>query len=121
MRTMEINKQTFYYCPYVGSEMQEDEYGNLTGENAPSYGEATPLKGNISEASGRTSTEMFGVHLEYDKVIVMDDCPLTELDVLFVDKEPEFDGDTPKYDYIVKLVSKSLNHTAIAIKKVDTK
>ena len=46
-------------------------------------------------------------------------CPIAEDTVLFVDKKPEYDGEKPMYDYIVKRVAKSLNSISIAISKVN--
>ena len=46
-------------------------------------------------------------------------CPISEDTVLFVDKEPEYDGEKPLYDYVVKRVAKSLNSISIAISKVN--
>lgn len=76
---------------------------------------------NISPASGAAQVEQFGQFVSYDKVIVTDDmsCPISEDTVLFVDKEPEYDGKKPLYDYVVKRVAKSLNSISIAISKVN--
>ena len=76
---------------------------------------------NISPASGAAQVEQFGQFVSYDKVIVTDDmsCPISEDTVLFVDKEPEYGGEKPLYDYVVKRVAKSLNSISIAISKVN--
>lgn len=116
-----INKRTFYYLPYQSSEELIDEYGNHTGELRTIYGEAVAAKGNVSAASGYSQTEMFGNLDNYDKVIspLPVSFPLTENDVLFVDKEPEYDGNgNPKYDYVVRRIARSLNFTSVAIWKV---
>lgn len=116
------NKRTFYYCPYQGEQPIYDEWLNQTGEVRVVYGESVAVQANISPASGVAQTEMFGNLESYDKVIspLPVDFPLTENDVLFVDKEPEYneDGD-PKYDYKVRRIARSLNYTAVAITKVE--
>ena len=121
MKCLERNKIPFYYCLRTGSVSQVDEYGNETGEITPVYDEPKQMRANISWATGRADTEQFGVNLDYDRVIVTDEikCPIDETTVLFVDKEPEFDGDAPLFDYIVKRVSPSIHYISIAIKRVE--
>lgn len=117
-----INKRTFWYLPYIGKERLKDEYLNYTGEERIIYGEAVECKGNISPASGLSQTEMFGNLDSYDKVIspLPNDFQITENDVLFIDKSPEYDDDNnPLYDYKVKRIARSLNYTAVAVAKVD--
>lgn len=115
MKLMRRNKEVFYYCLYKGSEPNIDEYGNETGESIPQYEEPVLKRASISEASGETTNEMFGVNVDYDKVIITEDCtcPIDELSVLYVDKEP--DGNP---DYVVKRVSPSFNFISYAIKRV---
>lgn len=116
------NKRTFWYLPFVKSEDIRDDYLNITGERRIIYGEAVECKANISPASGVSQTEMFGNLDNYDKVIspLPADFPITENDVLFIDKKPEYneDGD-PIPDYKVRRVARSLNHTAVAVTKVN--
>ena len=113
MRTLKRNKQPFYYCLFLGTNIPKDaavvsdavsessvtedyevkenrihdEYGNETGELINEYGSPVLAYGNISPASGQAQAEQFGDLAEYDKVIVIDDvnCPITESTVLFVD------------------------------------
>lgn len=122
MKVMERNKRTFWYCLYDRKEPVFDEDGNETGEEQIVYKTAQSLRANISAASGSSQVEQFGNLAGYDKVIVIDDtsCPIDENTVLFIDKEPEHDGDgKPLYDYIVKRVAKSLNSVSIAVTKVS--
>lgn len=116
------NKSTFWYLPYVGEEHIYDEWMNLTSDTRIVYGEPVEVKANISPASGIAQTEMFGNLENYDKVIspLPVDFPLTENDVLFIDKEPENDKDgNPKFDYKVRRIARSLNYTAVAVTKVN--
>lgn len=122
MKCLERNQKKFYACQFQGETDLLDANGDYTGEKTVSYSEPLALKGNISPATGRTSTEQFGNELQYDKVIVLDDpnCPVNESSVLFVDKAPSFDTDhQPLYDYIVKKIARSLNSVSIAISKVE--
>lgn len=123
VRTLERNKQKFYYCQYESSTKIYDEYGNETGEPSRTYSAPVAMKANISPATGQSNTEQFGNLESYDKVIVTDrmDCPINEQSVLFVDKEPsasDYNGE-PLYDYIVRRVARSLNSISIAIRKVS--
>lgn len=122
MRVVQRNLRQFWYCLYVGSEDQVDEYGNLLPEPLKTYGEPVEMYANISAATGQAQAEQFGNLDSYDKVIVTTDmsCPIDEHTILFVDKEPEHNLDNaPMPDFIVKRVAKGLNGISIAIRKVD--
>lgn len=122
MRTMERNKQSFFYLLYDRKEPVTDEDGNETGEETVVYKPAVSFRANVSAATGASQVEQFGSLTGYDKVIVTDDldCPIDENTVLFLDKEPECDEDgRPLYDYMVKRVAKSLNSVSIAVTKVS--
>lgn len=121
MKCLLRNARPFYYCLYDGREDETDSDGYLMGDTRTKYKAAVRLYGNISPARGETRHEMFGADLRYDKVIVLDDpkCPINENTVLFVDKEPEYDGSgDPLFDYIVRRVARSLNSVSYAIEKV---
>ena len=101
--------------------MNVSDDGYETGQMSVKYKDAVKMLANISPASGAAQVEQFGQFVSYDKVIVTDDmsCPISEDTVLFVDKEPEYAGEKPLYDYVVKRVAKSLNSISIAISKVN--
>ena len=121
MRTMERNKQSFFYLLYDRKEPVTDEDGNETGEETVVYKPAVSFRANVSAATGSSQVEQFGALSGYDKVIVTDDmaCPMDEHSVLFLDKEPEYSEEGPLYDYIVKRVAKSLNSISYAVTKVS--
>lgn len=122
MRTMERNKQDFWYLLYDRKEPVMDEDGNETGEETVVYKSAASFRANVSAATGASQVEQFGSLTGYDKVIVTDDmaCPIDENTVLFLDKEPEYGEDgKPLYDYMVRRVAKSLNSVSIAVTKVS--
>lgn len=125
MRTLDYNKRTFYYCLYNAKTKIYDADGNFTGEYTSGYSEAVAVKGNISAASGSADMEQFGTDIAYDKVIVLQgtNWEIDEHSVLFVDVEPSYEDEEthsdPKYNYIVTKVAKSLNHTTLAIKRVE--
>lgn len=125
MRTLDYNKKTFYYCLFDAKTKIYDEDGNFTGEYTSGYSEAVAVKGNISAASGSADMEQFGTDISYDKVIVLQgtDWNIDEHTVLFVDVEPSYEDEDhhtgPQYNYVVTRVAKSLNHTTLAIKRVE--
>lgn len=145
MRCMVRNLRPVWYCLYYGKRDVTDAAGYLTGEKIDYYSDPVKLYANVSPAAGFTGIQVFGNLADYDKVIVTDrvSCPITETSVLFVDKEPEFQGDVlldgdsatlqdhadqpliggvpgvPLYDYRVRRVSRSLNSVSIAISKVS--
>lgn len=131
MKCLSRNTLKFYYALRVGQKPLEDEYGNITGEYAPIYGNPAACRANISAAQGEIETRQFGENEAYDKVVIMDNSapPIDEYSVLWVDIMPELNEDgsltldssgnvlTP-YDYCVKRVAKGLNSVSLAIKKV---
>lgn len=131
MRCMNRNKVEFYYALYEGKVLHKNEKGQRTGEYDLIYSNPVSSRANISAAKGETQTRQFGEDESYDKVLVMDSnaAPIDEYSVLWVDTMPQLNADgslktdekgetvTP-YDYVVKKVAKSLNVTAVAIRKV---
>lgn len=126
MKCMERNKVTFYYANYVGITPILDDYSNDTGESEITYTAPEEYRANISAATGEIETRQFGESLDYDKVIALDKTApyIDEYSILWVDTLPELgqDGqtDTP-HDYIVRKIGKSLNHTLLAISKVQVR
>lgn len=120
MRTLKRNKQVFYSAHFVDKEMitETDEYGNVSETGEWRITRTWPVKhyGNISPAKGVNTTQDFGINIDYDLVIVMDniDCPFTESDVFWIDVEPE----TENYNYVATRIAKSINSFSIAVKRV---
>lgn len=94
MRVLKRNKRQFWYCLYNSTEPIYDDDGNEAGEKVL-YKTGVSMYANISPATGIANTEQFGNLEDYDKVIVTDDlsCPIDELTVLFIDKQPEYKDD----------------------------
>lgn len=120
MKLMKRNLSTIYYCLYTGRTPLKDADGNETGEYKIGYSDPVKLSCNVSPATGYAQVNMFGNLDSYDKVVVTDDmcCPIDENTVLFIDKDPEFKGGIPTYDYTVRRVAKSLNTISYAVSKV---
>lgn len=126
MRCLKRNASSFYYALFKEKKELFDEYGNISGEHEIIYHTPVEAHGNVSGAQGEVQSRQFGESVDYDKVILLDNplTPIDEYSVLWVDAPPILaeDGstDTP-HDYIVKKVARTLNSTAIAIRKVNVK
>ena len=118
MRCALRNRSPIYYALYQGVGPVIDENGFETGEKVQ-YSPATPLYANVSAAKNVDTADVFGLDVNYDKVIVVPgrDCPIDEYSVLWVDTQ----NTSGPYDYVVRRISKSLNSTAIAIGRVDVR
>lgn len=116
MRCAGRNLQQLYYATYTGVTTTTDEWGNENGQ-AVSYSEPVALYANISAAKNAEFADIFGINIDYDRVLVLPvrEFPIDEHSVLWVDADPK---DSP-YNYVVRRVSRSVNFTAIAIKRVD--
>lgn len=116
MRTLAKNKVKLYYALFVSKEPIEDEYGNITGYDVV-YDEPVEIKVNISPSHGEMATRLFGESVHYDKVLMfdikgpaIDELTRFWIDNLIIEKP---------HDYEVKMIGKSLNSMAVAIKKVS--
>jgi hypothetical protein len=118
MRSLERNKQTFYYALYLGKNEYQDEDGNYTGEYELEYDEPVLYRANISAAKGESESTPFGIETNYSKTISTCDmnCPIKEDSVIWIGKDPT----TDPYNYIVVKVAKSLNSILYAIREVST-
>ena len=115
MQLLKRNQKQMMYKTYAGStSMTTDSEGFKTGEYEVSYGSLTTIYAYATPSRGEASDEMFGKDLDYDKIIyVPKDCPINEYALLWVDA-----SSSASNDYVVQKVAESLNHKAIAIKKV---
>ena len=125
MRTLERNKQPFYYALNLGKE-EIIKDGYHTAEYRTKYSAWKDIKANISAAKGESEAELFGNDVQYDRVFVVDDinCPIDENTVLAIDIAPnerETPDVMPIFDYVVTRRAKSLNFISYAVAKVETK
>lgn len=118
MRSLERNKQTFYYALYSGVTEVKDENGDYTGEREITYSSPVKYRANISAARGESETAPFGIETNYSKTISTSDmdCPIQEDTVIWIDKDPT----TDPYNFLVVKVAKSLNCILYAIREVST-
>lgn len=116
MQLLRRNKRTIKYKTYSHEQTpMVDEDGFYTGEYTEGYSDIKTLKAYTTANRGDASEEMFGTSLDYDNVIYVElNSDIDEYSLLWVEET-----DTTKdNDYIVRRVATSLNHKAIAIKKV---
>lgn len=116
MKCLERNRIQFWYSLYLGKTEIKDEYGNATGQYTINRAEPVVAYGNISPARGQSTDNQFGEALKYDKVIVLEDTPIDEFSVLWVDT-PYASG--VPHDYEVSKVARSLNSVSLAVRKVN--
>lgn len=120
---LRINKRPFWYALFVGHKPTYDAYGNENG-NTLVYSAPVRMLGNISPSKGNTYNNLFGIDVDYSRVInpLPKDCPIDEASVLWVDKEPIIgeDGSTQTgHDYVVTAIGESIGHKAYAISRVS--
>lgn len=116
MQLLNRNKRAISYKTYGNQQVaRTDTDGYYTGEYTETYSSVKTLKAYITANRGNADEEMFGTTLDYDNIIYADkSCDIDEYSLLWVEANPETDPN----DYIVRRVATSLNHKAIAIKKV---
>ena len=123
MRNLLKNKTKLVVLNYEGERNVVDSEGFLTSEKEVVYSKPITFMAHISGARGSSQVEMFGTDISYDKTIIItkqefDKFKITENSVLFVDMQPSYDGNTPKYNYRVSRIAQTINEVAIAISKV---
>lgn len=124
MRCLRRNKVVYYYATYEGSGSARDEYGNEIPERIIRHSDPVRAEANISAARNADTVEMFGVELNYDKVLVAESVAFDEHALLWIDTLPEIaqDGSTvTPPDYVVRRIVKSLNSVQVAVAKVITR
>lgn len=122
MRSVQRNKQTFYYALRTGQTEQVDEYNNKTGSFTLSYSSPVKAKMNISAPKGTIDLERFGLNSNYTKVISTTDMdfPIAEDSILWIGITPDANGEsgTVKHNYVVVRIAPTLNQLLIMVKEV---
>lgn len=129
MRSMLRNRQTFYHASFESKTMGHDADNNYT-EPVIIYSDPEKKEAVISEGSGEAFLQLFGMAVQYDRVITLNrgEEYLEVGSVLWVDTPIALDENghlqkengkivTP-YDYHVVAVRRSLNVVNVAIRKV---
>lgn len=115
MQLLNRNKQLIQYTTYSGSmSATKDTNGDYTGEYTETYSALKSIMGYVTASKGEAMEQMFGKDLDYDKILyVPKSCEIDEYTLLWLNA-----SSSASNDYIVTKVAESLNHKAIAIKKV---
>lgn len=115
MQLLKRNQQLIQYMNYSGSmSAVTDTEGFFTGEYNETYSALKSVMGYATPSRGEATEEMFGKDLDYDKILYVDkSCDIDEFSLLWVNADSSASN-----DYIVRKIAESLNHKAIAIKKV---
>lgn len=115
MRALTRNKKSWAYANYIGKAPIVAD-GKYTGEYDLTYTEPIDCKGNISPATGNNYTDLFGINVDYDKVIVMTepDLDISEDSIIWINADTNGAN-----NYIVKRIARSLNSISIAVKRVN--
>ena len=122
MRNLERDTQLVYISRYLDVVPQEID-GKLTGKNLPQYTTPAAFYPSVSMARGEAQGAYFGVNLDYDSVLTIDDpgFAVGEADILWIDAEVG-DPEAPNpHDYIVKKVARKGDYTVIAVSHVEVR
>lgn len=125
MRNLERDTQRVYISRYEGTEAQEVG-GRLTGKNIVKRSTPVAFEPSVSMARGEAQGAYFGVDLDYDRVVTIDDpaFEVGEADVLWIEAQPgdpEDEGYPAPHDHIVKKVGRKGSYTVIAAKRVEVR
>ncbi len=123
MRNLERDTQEVYISRYEGTDAQVDDNGRLTGKNVPQRSKPTAFFPSVSMARGEAQGAYFGLNLDYDRVLTIDDpdFEIGEADVLWIDAEVG-DPDAPSpHDYIVKKIARKGSYTVVAVSRVEVR
>lgn len=136
MRSLERDKRLVLVSFYVEKRACVDDEGRLTGRHEVVRTEPMPLLCTVSASKGTAENSAFGIDLDYDRTLVIDDpdYPIDEASVLWIDNVPEqepsagedeafgrdLSGGRP-HDYTVTRVARSQNCVAVAAKRVEVR
>lgn len=137
MRSLKRNKQTIWYANYAGRtpvyELDADGQPLIdpqtgekieTGDYIDGYEKPVKIEVNVSAGQGEAEADVFGVSINYDRVICTTDMslPITESTLIWKETKPTYNADgsvnKESADYRVAATpAKSLNSMLVAISK----
>lgn len=138
MRCLARDKRWVLAAFFVEKRACEDEQGRLTGKHEVVRTEPMPFLVSVSASKGTAENSLFGIDLDYDKTIIIEDVelPIDESTVFWVDNVEQelFLGAANSsedeaftwmgaldvsHDYVVKRVAKTPNCLAVAVKRIE--
>lgn len=116
MRCMDKSRHGVFVSRFEGKRPETDSQGRLTGRHEMSYTEPVEVLASVSSARGQAQDSMFGLNLDYDRIVAIDDpsFAIDESSRVWI----EHAADEP-FDYAVKCVSRSESYTVVAVKRVE--
>lgn len=122
MRLLDRNKQTVYYRNYLGMTPITVD-GLETGEYTKSYGEVKTVRAYVKSAVGQNEAEPFGDFTNKQRTIyyINGEADIDEYSILWVGIDPQMTEGEPTiaHNFTVDGVAIGLNHTRVAIRRVD--
>ena len=138
MRLLDRNKQTVYYRNYTGMTAITDTNNLETGEYTKSYGAVKSVRAYVKSAVGNNEAEPFGDFTNKQRTIyyINGAADIDEFSLVWVGIDPEVtpepeEGTTPgandpvpgeptvPHNFTVDGVAVGLNHTRVAIRRVE--
>lgn len=118
MRSLRVNRRTFWYAVYTGHTALTDSEGRPTGEKVPEYGEPKKFRANVSAANGEYAANAPGMNMDYERSIYTHrtDLPITEDSLIWFDRSPE---EGLPANYVVTRVVDGLHGTFYELRRVD--
>lgn len=123
MRNLERDTQQVYISRYEGTDAQVDGNGRLTGKNVPQRSTPAAFWPSVSMARGEAQGAYFGLNLDYDRVLTIDDpaFEIGEADILWIDAEVGDPQAPNPHDYVVKKIARKGSYTVVAVSRVEVR
>lgn len=115
MRTLYLNKRPFWFAQYDSKKPILTAGGLPTGEEEIVYKTPEKAFGNISASAGNAAAQIFGRLEDYTHLLLLEgtNWPIDEHTLFWLDSTP-----LAAHDAIVRRIAKSINLTAVALKRV---
>lgn len=121
MKVLSRNCKTIYYALVETDTDTYDEYGNLTGSPALTYGNPAPKRMACGARTGSISLTPHGLEENYDLRLMTDDtsCPITTGTIIWVDRTPmDGDGNSQPHTHVVTAVIPTFNSITYRLAEV---
>lgn len=119
MRSLRVNRRTFWYALYEGDEPVRDINGYPTGDYTKTYGTPKKFRANVSAANGNYAEYTQGMLKDYERTIYTHrlDLGITEDTLVWYGKTPA-EGEA---NYIVTRVVDGLHGFFYELRQVDVR
>lgn len=128
MRNNIRNNKTMWYATYKETVTENDENGDITGDDTIAYVEPVEFHANLSATRGTqgftgtgSTVDYFGANIDYSLIISTAemDLPIDEYSLIWTEQPVLVDGkaDPNTAQYVVNAVARGKYHMKYAIKK----